>query len=326
MIKLIGDNNTVENYELLNSLDNLQISIFGDNNSMIWTEPDLSTKSGLFNISVEGNNNKIILNGKISIDQMLVICVVDDEHIIKIDRNCSFVSTVISCADNGSLVDIGEDCMFSNGVTIMPSDFHSIIDINTNKRINYAQDINIGRKVWVGMEAMILKGGGVGDNSIIGAKSVVVSYIDPYSIAVGVPAKIVKKDVVWERERRPREFRQPLNDDFKTILHNSIEFNLEFFDRNLSNRMIEGWMFVKNINNINRTCWVRVTFKEGHKVLERTIFVYTYARKDVEMFFENSIYLYSGFRMYIPFDIQDIIKMQAFIKVGTDIYDKIIYE
>ena len=49
----------------------------------------------------------------------------------------------------------------------------------------------------------VFKGTSVGNGSIIGAGSIVTSTIPPYSLAVGVPAKIVKSGVTWADERLP---------------------------------------------------------------------------------------------------------------------------
>ena len=50
----------------------------------------------------------------------------------------------------------------------------------------------IGNNVWLGEGVCVLKGVSIGDNSIIGAASVVNKSIPPNSIAVGIPAKVVK--------------------------------------------------------------------------------------------------------------------------------------
>ncbi|MBD5782414.1 CatB-related O-acetyltransferase [Pelagicoccus sp. NFK12] len=55
------------------------------------------------------------------------------------------------------------------------------------------KDIEIGDDVWIGMNATILPGVTIGSGSIIGANAVVSSDIPPYSIAVGNPAKVVKR-------------------------------------------------------------------------------------------------------------------------------------
>lgn len=51
----------------------------------------------------------------------------------------------------------------------------------------------IGKNVWVSAHATILPGVTVGDNSVIGAGAVVNKDVPANSIAVGVPAKIIKK-------------------------------------------------------------------------------------------------------------------------------------
>ena len=54
-------------------------------------------------------------------------------------------------------------------------------------------DTVIGNDVWIGQNAVILPGVRIGDGAIIGANSVVGSDIEPYSIVVGNPAKLLRK-------------------------------------------------------------------------------------------------------------------------------------
>lgn len=54
-------------------------------------------------------------------------------------------------------------------------------------------DIVIGNDVWIGREAKILPGVKIGDGAIVGAYAVVAKDIEPYAVAVGNPARIVKK-------------------------------------------------------------------------------------------------------------------------------------
>ena len=53
--------------------------------------------------------------------------------------------------------------------------------------------VYIGNDVWIGDRVTILPGVHIGDGSIIGAGAVVTSDIEPYSIAAGVPARIIRK-------------------------------------------------------------------------------------------------------------------------------------
>ncbi len=54
-------------------------------------------------------------------------------------------------------------------------------------------DTVIGNDVWIGQNATILPGVHIGDGAIVGANSVVGSDISPYTVAVGNPAKPVRK-------------------------------------------------------------------------------------------------------------------------------------
>ena len=53
-------------------------------------------------------------------------------------------------------------------------------------------DTVIGNDVWIGQNATILPGVHIGDGAIVGANSVVASDVEPYSIVVGNPAKLIR--------------------------------------------------------------------------------------------------------------------------------------
>ena len=53
-------------------------------------------------------------------------------------------------------------------------------------------DINIGTDVWIGSNAVILKGVTIGDGAIVAAGAVVTKDVQPYTIVGGVPAKFIK--------------------------------------------------------------------------------------------------------------------------------------
>lgn len=54
-------------------------------------------------------------------------------------------------------------------------------------------DTIIGNDVWIGQNAVILPGVHIGDGAIIGANSVVGSDVDPYTVVVGNPARLLRK-------------------------------------------------------------------------------------------------------------------------------------
>ena len=58
-----------------------------------------------------------------------------------------------------------------------------------------ASPVTIGNDVWIGRRAMILPGVHIGDGAVIGAGAVVTKDVPPYSVAGGVPAKVIRKRI-----------------------------------------------------------------------------------------------------------------------------------
>lgn len=90
-------------------------------------------------------------------------------------------------------VDIGDDTIISDDVQLLsggrqhllPESDHALVAAPVN-----FQRIRIGRNCWIGTKAVIMAN--IGDCSIIGAGSVVTRDIPPYSVAVGVPARVIR--------------------------------------------------------------------------------------------------------------------------------------
>ncbi|MBT0770626.1 acyltransferase [Kineosporia sp. J2-2] len=99
----------------------------------------------------------------------------------------------------GSDVLIGSDCMFSFSVEIRTTDTHAIYDIDSGSRVNPDKPIVIGDHVWLGKQAIVLKGASIGSGSVAGARAIVSGTVPPLSVAAGVPARVVRSNVVWTR-------------------------------------------------------------------------------------------------------------------------------
>lgn len=96
---------------------------------------------------------------------------------------------------------VADDCMFSWRVWLRPDDMHLIVDLETELPVNPAEDIVIEPHVWVGQEALVLKGARIGAGSIIGAKALVPrGTYERMSIYGGNPARKLRGGVSWDRE------------------------------------------------------------------------------------------------------------------------------
>ena len=128
-------------------------------------------------------------------------------------------------------IDIGDSTMIASDVVITDSDWHGIYD-----RTDYVatpKPVKIHKNVWIGERSIILKGTQIGENSIIGAGSVVHGDIPPNSVYAGNPAKEVKK-----LDEGSFITREELFNDSSTYLQdlNIIEENM------LGNNSFFGWI------------------------------------------------------------------------------------
>lgn len=102
-----------------------------------------------------------------------------------------------------SSIIIGDDCLFSNDITIRGSDGHPVMTFDFTKQINSPhQFIVIEPYVWVGQGVRILKSCRVGTSSILGTSAVITKDIPQFCKAYGVPAKYSKLDGIWIKDRR----------------------------------------------------------------------------------------------------------------------------
>ncbi len=100
--------------------------------------------------------------------------------------------------------------MFSCGIEIWASDTHTVVDQKNQKIINWGKGVFIGNHVWVGMHAIILKNSYIGDNSIVGAGGIVTGvFKESHVILAGNPARVVKKEISWDR-LRPLQYKEKL--------------------------------------------------------------------------------------------------------------------
>ncbi len=91
-------------------------------------------------------------------------------------------------------VEIGNDTMIGPNVVLV-SGGHPFDDVNIPIRLQGVtrDKITLGDDVWLGANVCVMSGVTIGKGSVIGAGAVVTKDIPPYSIAGGVPAKVIRK-------------------------------------------------------------------------------------------------------------------------------------
>lgn len=108
---------------------------------------------------------------------------------------------------SGESVTIGSNVLISHNVNIIDTDSHEINHLERAEGYKnlfikgYPKEkgsiktgtIVIGDYAWISFNATILKGTVIGEGAIIGANSVVIEDIPPFTLAIGNPARVIKK-------------------------------------------------------------------------------------------------------------------------------------
>ncbi|MEW4282378.1 sugar O-acetyltransferase [Priestia koreensis] len=89
-------------------------------------------------------------------------------------------------------IHVGDNVMFGPNV-IVSAGTHPIHPELRRKQAQFNVPIHIGNNVWIGAQAVILPGVRIGDNSVIGAGSIVTKDIPANVVAVGNPCKVVRE-------------------------------------------------------------------------------------------------------------------------------------
>jgi acetyltransferase-like isoleucine patch superfamily enzyme len=113
---------------------------------------------------------------------------------LRIGRGVGMSSTVLCAAAS---ITVGEGTIFGAGALVMDTDFHRPSgewgwrgDEATCRAI--AKPVSIGRGVFVGARAIILKGVTIGDRAVVGAGAVVTKDVPPGYLVVGNPGRLIE--------------------------------------------------------------------------------------------------------------------------------------
>ena len=153
-------------------------------------------------ILMNGNGNTVEIGNNCRIEKNCSIWAEGNNIRVIIGDNCTFNHDTQLCAqENDMEIVIGDDCMLSHHVNVRTSDSHKIFDIQSDNRTNFPRSVIIGKHVWIAPNSIVMKGVNVGDGCIIGSNTIVTRNVSSNTLAVGMPAKIVREGVSWSREK-----------------------------------------------------------------------------------------------------------------------------
>jgi acetyltransferase-like isoleucine patch superfamily enzyme len=95
---------------------------------------------------------------------------------------------ILDCA----IVTIGDRTKFGPGVSIFAATHPTAVQPRRDGT-DYSKEVRIRNDCWIGGNTVILPGVTIGNGVTVGASSVVTRNIPSYSIAVGSPARVIKK-------------------------------------------------------------------------------------------------------------------------------------
>lgn len=133
--------------------------------------------------------NKCVFRSKatsnlIGINRPCIISSIGKNSKLIIGNNCGFSGTVIGCFQE---IKIGNNVLCGANTLITDGDWHQ-----NDPRAGENRPVVIEDNVWIGEGVKILKGVTIGENSVIGAGSVVTKSILANVVAAGNPCKVIK--------------------------------------------------------------------------------------------------------------------------------------
>lgn len=140
------------------------------------------------NISI-GKNTVILNNSRIQVYN----CLTGYKSKIRIGDNCyiGFHLTILA----GGNVTIGNEVLIASDVLITSENHGTDPESETPymDQLLICKDVTIGNGCWIGEKASILPGVSIGEKCIIATNSVVTKSIPAFSIAAGIPARVIKQ-------------------------------------------------------------------------------------------------------------------------------------
>ncbi len=120
---------------------------------------------------------------------------------IKIGNNVEIGERSFFLCGQAAKLIVGDDCMFSQDVSLFASDGHSVLDMKNRKNLGAEKrEVRLEDHVWIGRGATVLHNSIIESDCIVGANSLVKGRFTRGSIIAGNPASVVRTEVSWDRQ------------------------------------------------------------------------------------------------------------------------------
>ncbi len=119
---------------------------------------------------------------------------------------------------------IGSDTMIGPGCQLITA-AHPVSPVLRRSKLQYNKPVRLGKNVWLGANVIVLPGVTIGDNSVIGAGSVVTHDIPDNVVAYGSPARVIRQ--ITEDDDRFYDGGKPVDPD---VIHKYVTMNLRLYD------------------------------------------------------------------------------------------------
>lgn len=120
-----------------------------------------------------------------------VFMIMHKDAVIELDDEAGISNVLLAAHER---IYIGKGVAIGAGTKIMDTNFHALRYSDRNANINTAHaPVTIRDRVFIGADALILKGVTIGEDSVIGAGAVVAKSVPPGEIWGGNPARFLRK-------------------------------------------------------------------------------------------------------------------------------------
>lgn len=178
------------------AVEGVRIKIRGSRNRLVVSR---RARLGTLRIDFDNDDGLVRIGASRGVPAFSAAIRVGQDSEVIVGANVSTTSIVAMSAVEGAAIHLGDDVMIASDNELRADDGHPIFDVRTGRRVNVSRSIVVGDHVWLARRAVCLGGAFVGSGSVVGYGAIVTGQFPNNVVLAGVPAKVVRRDIAWER-------------------------------------------------------------------------------------------------------------------------------